>query len=162
MPITIERHVDTVAVLDILRGTNGEITYRDLARRAGLTDKRTKTVLGSARRMLANEGVLFGCIWGEGLKRLTDQDKVRKPEAFKRRVAKGAARELKHLGTIQHHDKLSKDEQARVTVNRTILGVLQTQARVKAEEIKVAPTPVPQPPPLIHTGRLIATRRGRS
>jgi hypothetical protein len=131
--MTFERSADTDAVIVALRGCNNEISYKDMAKHAGLTLLRAKQVLPSARRALrAENGVLFGVIRGEGLRRLTDADKVKKPEAFKKRVFRGAGREIKDLGTISY-DNLSKSDQHSVTTNRTVLNVIRQQATVKPE-----------------------------
>jgi len=144
MPLTFERSADTDAVIVALRGCNKEISYADLARQAGLALDRTKQVLASARRALRSEsGILFGVIRGEGLRRLTDADKVKKPEAFKKRVFRGAGREIKDLATISDFGKLEKSDQHSVTTNRTILNVLRQQALVKPEPQKMNMTPQP-------------------
>lgn len=155
MPLSFERSPDTDAVIIVLRGCNNEISYGDLARQAGLTMARTKSVLSSARRAIRSEsGVLFGSIIGVGLKRLTDQDKVKKPEAFKKRVLRGAGREIKDLSTISAFDQLSKTDQHSVTTNRTVLNVLRQQAGVKPEPQK----PPMAPQPMANVSRLIASK----
>lgn len=145
MPLTFERSVDTDALVTVLRGVNDEISYRDLARQAGLSLPRTKQVLRSARRALrAESGILFGCIVGQGLKRLTDSDIVKKPETFKKRVFRGAGRELKDQSLIANFGGLQKAEQHASTTNRTILNVIRQQANVKIEppKEKLAPQPM--------------------
>ena len=143
MALTFERSPDTEAVIVALRGCNNEISYRDLARQSGLSLGRAKQVLASARRVIRSEGVLFGVIRGEGLRRPTDSDKVKKPEAFKKRVYRGAGRELKDLSTIANFGALEKVEQHSCTINRTVLNVLRQQANVKPEPKKTVMTPQP-------------------
>jgi len=136
--MTFERSADTAAVIAALRGCNNEVSYKDLAGQAGLTLLRAKQVLASARRALRTEsGILFGVIRGEGLRRLTDADKVKKPEAFKKRVFRGAGREIKDLGTISYGN-LSKTDQHSVTTNRTVLNVIRQQATVRPEPPRTA------------------------
>jgi hypothetical protein len=146
MSLTFDRSPDTNDVLEVLRGVNDEISYKDLAKKTSLTIARVKQVLPSARRMLfAQDGTLFGCIWGEGLKRMTDQDKARKPEAFKKRVFRGAGRELKHLESIEI-SRLSKADQHMTTTNRTILELMRREAQVRSEPpppTQTAPKPLP-------------------
>ena len=156
MPLSFERSADTDAVIIALRGCNNEISYRDLARQAALTLDRTKDVLTSARRALRSEsGILFGTIRGEGLRRLTDADRVKKPEAFKKRVFRGAGREIKDLATISDFDKLSKAEQHSVTTNRTVLNVLRQQATVKPEP----PKPAMAAQPMANVSKLLQGRK---
>lgn len=155
MPMTFERSPDTDAVILALRGCNNEISYRDLARQAGLSVGRAKQVLASARRALRADKILFGTIRGEGIRRLTDSDKVKKPEAFKRRVSRGAGRELKDLGTIANFGALEKVEQHSCTINRTVLNVLRQQARVKPDLQK----PDFAPQPMADVSRLVAMKK---
>ena len=144
MPLTLERSADTDAVIVALRGVNDEISYVNLARQSGLTLQRAKQVLPSARRALVSEsGILFGVIQGEGLRLLNDEDKARKPDAFKKKVFKGAGRELKHLATISDFNALAKTTQHKVTIDRTTLNVLRQQAAVRAELPKTRMTPQP-------------------
>ena len=159
MPLSFERSADTDAVIVALRGCNNEISYMDLARQAGLTLMRTKSVLRSARRALRSEsGVLFGTIIGEGLRRLTVADKVKKPEAFKKRVFRGAGRELKDLASISdpEYNNLEKASQHSVTTNRTVLNILRQQALVKPEppKEKMAPQPMANVAQLIQTKKV--------
>jgi hypothetical protein len=155
MPLTFERSPDTDAVIVALRGCNDEISYADLARQAGLTLSRAKSVLPSARRAIrAETGVLFGVVRGEGLRRLTDADKVKKPEAFKKRVVRGAGRELKDLGTINVAG-LQKSEQHSVTINRTVLNAMRQQAMVKPEP----PKEKTAPQPMANIARLVASKK---
>ncbi len=156
MKMTFERSPDTDAVIVALRGCNNEISYRDIARQSGLSLNRSKQVLASARRALRADKILFGTIRGEGLRRLTDSDKVRKPEAFKKRVFRGAGRELKDLSTIANFGGLEKVEQHSCTINRTVLNVLRQQARVKSDVQKEEMTPQP----MANVSRLIQAKAG--
>lgn len=158
MPMTFERTSETDAVVMVLRGCNNEISYFDLAKQAGLSVYRAKQVLASARRILrAESGVLFGVIRGQGLRRLVDTDKVKKPEAFKKRVFRGSGRELKDLATISNFAGLSKADQHSVATNRTILNVLRQQAIVKPEPPSTARY---APQPTANISKLIASKKG--
>lgn len=143
MTPSFERSADTAAVINVLRACNDEITYEHLSARSNLALSRMRQVLASARRVIRREdGILFGSVKGKGLKRLDDQAKVKKPEAFKKRVARGARREVEDLGTISNFGALSKTDQHSVTTNRTVLNVIRQQAMVRPEEpsrSKVAP-----------------------
>lgn len=145
MPMTWERSVDTESVVVALRGVNDEISWRSVASQTGLTLARVKAVMPSARRALRSEGVLFGVVRGEGLRRLTDSDIVKKPEAFKKKVFRGAGRELKDQSLISNFGALPKVEQHTSTINRTVLNVLRQQAGVKVQPPAEKMTPVPLP-----------------
>lgn len=147
MALIFERSPDTNAVAVVLRGCNDEITYQQLAKQSGLDLLRMKSVLHSARKIVRNEhGILFGTIIGEGLRRLTDVDKVKKPESFKKRVFRAAGRELKDQETIADFEALSKADQHRVSTNRIVLSALRQQAAVRPEpppQKPRSPTPTP-------------------
>lgn len=145
MALNFDRSPDTDAVINTLRGVNSEISYTEAARRSGLGVIRLKAVLRSARNALRSEGILFGTVVGEGLKRLTDQDKVRKPEAFKKRVMRGAGREIKDLNTISDFGALSKADQHITTLNRTVLHSIRQSAAVKLDKIQPQTTSAPLP-----------------
>lgn len=146
MRLMLDRSPDTEAVVAVLRGCNNEISYEDMARQVRLPVARVKAVLASARRIIRTEnGVLFGCLRGYGLRLLSDADKVKKPESFKKRVVRGAGREIQDLNTIANFGGLIKSDQHAVTTNRTVLNVIRQQAMVKPEPPK--PTIARQPMP---------------
>ncbi len=132
MPAMFERSADTDLIVNLLRKVNGEIEYTQIAKMTGLAMPRVKDLLRSARKILRRENILFGTIIGVGLKRLSDLDKARKTESVKKRIAQTATRELKDLATIEHEQAMPLREQLMVTTNRTVLTVIQGQARIKA------------------------------
>lgn len=145
MPMTLERSPDTDAVVRVLRACNDEIAYEQIALRSGLTLARSKQVLRSARRVIEKDGILFGVIRGQGLRLLADKDKTKLPEPWKKHVARGSRRVQSKLDTIANFGGLTKAEQYSVTTNRTILNVIEQQAKVKPEEPskrKVADLPI--------------------
>jgi hypothetical protein len=152
-----ERSPDTDAVISVLRGCNNEIDYRDIARQSGLAVGRAKQVLASARRALRSERILFGSIRGVGLRRLTDGDIVKKPEAFKKRTFRAAGREIKDQGLIANFGALLKSQQHISTTNLTLLNVIRQQANVKVE----APKEKTAPAPAANVAQLINSRKGQ-
>lgn len=144
MSLTFERSEHTEAVVKILRKVNGEASYMTLASQSKLPVARLKSVLSSARRILKRDKILFGVVIGQGLKRLSDQDKVVKSESTKKRMARTADRGIKDLETIEQFERLSQTDQLKVTTNRTILNLTRQQLRVKA-----VPPPEPMATPEI-------------
>lgn len=138
--LTFERSIDTQTVIDTLRGVNDEISYGHLAQRCKLSTARVKQVLASARRSLRRENILFGVIFGQGLRRLGDLDKARKTENIKRKISRAAKREIKDLATIEHFEALPNIEQTMVSTNRVVLHVIAQQAMVKPELKQSAPS----------------------
>jgi hypothetical protein len=128
MDANFERSPDTDRIVKVLRGVNQEISYSDIAKQAQLSVLRTKQVLGSARRILRNsEKLMFGTVIGWGIKRLSDDDKVRKSGDNRKRLARTAGRALKELDTIQAFDRLPATDQLVVTTNRTIFTLSRQQ-----------------------------------
>jgi len=155
MFMILERSADTDAVIIVLRGINFESSYESMATQAGLTTIRFKAVLGSARRILQNEGIWFGTIHKYGLRRLFDEDKVKKPESFKKKIIRGVNRELKCLSSISNFGALSKTDQHSVTTNRTVLNVISQQAKVRPEQPKIKITPQP----MVDSQRLLSAKK---
>lgn len=140
MEMNFERSPQTDAIVSILRQVNDDISYVDLALRSNLPVSRTKELLGSARRILRRQKIMFGTILGEGLKRLGDTDKVRKSEDNKKRMARAAGRAIRELDTIEAFERLSNSDQLIVTTNRTILNLTRGQLMTKP----TMPTTAPQ------------------
>lgn len=142
---SFERHPDTQAVVDCLRGVNGEISYSEIAKTVKLTTGRLKSVLPSARRVLSKEKIMFGTIIGVGLRRLSDQDKVKKSETNKKRIGRSASRAFHELETVEHMELLPPREQVMATTNRTLFWVTRQQCNAKPpkEAEKVTPAALP-------------------
>lgn len=121
--INFTRTPETDAVVKVLHGVNGEISYQTLAMSAGLTIPRLKTLLGSARRILLKEKIAFGTIQSFGLRRLGDSDKVAKSEDDKKKMGRVAKRGIKNLASLEAFDRLEPREQLTVTTNRTIFSL---------------------------------------
>jgi hypothetical protein len=128
MPLIFERSIDTENAINALRKVNGEVSYDELAARSHLSVKRLKQVLPSARRVLRKENILFGTIFGHGLKRLGDLEKAHASEAAKKRIGNTAKRALKDLDTIENFGALPNVEQLSVTTNRTIFHLVREHA----------------------------------
>jgi len=126
----------------VLRAVNNEMDYKTIAKQAELSLKRTMNVLNSARRILRNEKIHFGAIRGVGLHRLSDDDKVKHPESFKKRVDRGAKREEAVLDSISDFEGLSQTDRHSVTTNKTILNLIRTHATVKPEVKKITVAPL--------------------
>ena len=100
-------------------------------------------ILGSARRILEKEGILFGTIRGEGLRRLTDSDIVKLPTSFHKRTARGAKRELKRQDCYTNFEELPQTERHTATLARITLNAVLASATTKTEAPK--PKAAPQP-----------------
>ena len=142
-PATFERSPDTDAVVVALRGANREISYKSIAQQTGMAMRRVMGILGSARRILEKEGILFGTIRGEGLRRLTDSDIVKLPASFHKRTARGAKRELKRQDCYTNFEDLPQTERHTATLARITLNAVLATVTTKPEASK--PKAAPQP-----------------
>jgi hypothetical protein len=152
--MNFERSLLTESVVSILRGVNDEITYQGLAKRAETTVERTKAVLASARRILANEKIEFGVIVGEGLKRLVEIDKAHALPAVQKRLGRAAGRLEKKAARI-NLDKLPPAEARMVTTARTVASVIKRHAFAKPDE----PEANPVEPPSTDTSKIVKLGR---
>jgi len=159
MAINTDRSPDTQAVVDVLRGVNGEILYKDLARRASLSLARTKSVLTNARRILQGDNILFGTMTGIGLKRLTDEDKVRLPRNDFKKLKRAARRARKKSETIDNFDQLSLVNQTQVTTDRYLFSLIEGQAESQLKPAAPSTKPVVEAPEMPTAENLIRLKK---
>jgi hypothetical protein len=144
MTMTFERSVITDKLVQILRGTNDEVSYKSLANQVDVPIGLVKSTLASARRILTKEKILFGAIRGIGLKRLADIDKSAQSDYDKKRLRRASSRYNKKLDTIEDFNRLPNIEQLRVTTNRTIFSLIHAQTHTSTSPPR-SPTTPPDP-----------------
>lgn len=127
---SFERSDDTDRLVVTLRGVNGSIAYKQLAEQVGLSVRRTKTMLASARRILLNEKIAFGTINGFGIERLDDTGKSKQGGVHIAKIGRAAKRGIKHLEAVDHPELMSNADQLMHTTRRTILNAVRGQAMV--------------------------------
>ena len=142
-PATFERSPDTDAVVIALRGANLEISYKSIAQQTGLAIRRVMGILGSARRILEKEKILFGTIRGEGLRRLTDRDLPKLPARHLKRTARSTKRELKRQDCYTNFEALPQTERHTATIGMIALNAILGMATTKTDAPK--PKAAPQP-----------------
>lgn len=139
-----QRSPETEAIVAVLRGVNLDIAYGEIARQTKLPLERMKELLSSARRVLRNEGIMFGTVRNYGLRRMGDREKVQKSEDNKKRISRAASRALKEIDTIEAFELLPPVDQLVVTTNRAIFSLTRQQAKTKATEpLRAAATSEP-------------------
>lgn len=129
--LNFTRHPETDALAAVLRSVNGEISYIDASKRVGVSVRRVKQLLGSARRILVKEKIIFGTISNYGLRRLGDGEKVVKSENDKKKIGRASVRALRSLETIQEPEKLSLAQQSAASINRTIFALTARSSRAR-------------------------------
>jgi hypothetical protein len=142
MPMNFERSLLTETIISFLRGVNDEITYVAIAQHAGVTVKRMKSSLPSARRALERENIEFAPIHGLALRRMNEIAKAHKSEAYKQRISRAAYRAEKHAAAIDL-ERLPPSDQVMVTINRTTFSAIRRQAQAKVEAVEVPKVEAP-------------------
>lgn len=142
-----ERSADTDRLVVALRGVNGEISYSNLAKQADLAIPRAKALLTSARRIvLRDDGLTFGAIRGFGVKRLNLEEKINDADHDLKKMHRASGRAIKKHDTIDY-GLLKKDQQHRVTTQRTVFNIIRMNSAVKSKkpETKEATSSAPLP-----------------
>lgn len=161
MTLTFERSPDTAAAIEVLRGVNDMITYADGARRSGLSVKRFKEVLASARRSLDRDMVGFGVVRGVGLKRLGPADKAHLTLDVTKRAARGLGRGLKRTAMADvDFNSMAQTDQHLHTTNRTVMAMTQRALRSNVEPPKPQVVTAPQPMPDVANLVSLAKKKG--
>lgn len=140
MKAMFERSPDTARLIEALRGVNDEISYRDLAKRSELSERRLKECLASARRYILREDkAIFGVIKGYGIRRLSNSDKVGDGENDLKKIYRASKRSEKKLVTVEYAP-LTKEEQHRVTTLRTCNSIIAMNSKVvkRKEHVETA------------------------
>lgn len=145
MKAMFERSPDTARVIEALRGVNDEISYRELAKRSELSERRLKECLASARRYILREDrATFGIIRGYGIRRLSNAEKVDDGEHDLKKIYRQSGRMNKKLLTTEY-GTLNKEQQHRLTTLRTCNSIISMNSRtVKRKETAKAEKPNPE------------------
>ncbi len=104
-------------------------------------------VLASAvRRLLSEHGRVIACVRNEGVKRLDDLGIVSTGASAIKHIHRASKKATKKLAAVQDYEQLPKEVQARVNVQRAMLGVLAQTTRepqLKRLETKVGESLAP-------------------
>ena len=102
-PDPFVRHPETESLVEVLREFDeGELrTYETLSAEAGFDVRGAHHYLRSARKILLREdGYVFECVPGHGVKRLGDQAKVTRCDGLTTRISRQAKRTTQELATV--------------------------------------------------------------
>lgn len=128
-----KRSALTEQLCELLRQTNQDISYRRIEEEVGKPLSEVRGTLTNVRRYLErDEGIVFEAVWGHGLRRLTDSEKVESTKTFTRRIRRTAIRGVTRVNSVQEPDKLTNEEQLTATIQRTIFETVQREAGERA------------------------------
>lgn len=118
------------------------ITYEELSKIAGRDVQHVaRSCLMTARKRLFNEqAIYFSPVFGVGLKRCTDADKVDCGAAQSTKVRRAAKKGMKVCLSVQNFDKLNQEQKTRHNVHVSLLGAIaasMTTSKIKALTSKV-------------------------
>lgn len=116
----------TLQICDILRNTNGEVSWEALANQ---TSKQvweiTSTVQNARRYLERDEGIVFETIPGVGLRRLSDQEKIESSATFSRKIRRTAIRGVTRLNAVRDMSQLSNQDQLAMTLRMAVFQAVQ-------------------------------------
>lgn len=144
--------IDVKTICDLLRTvkTDEVATYSDLSKLIGRSVRDNNSwILSSARkRLLSQDGILFGTIPNVGLKRLRDADIIAASRDELSRVHRGALRGMRKIRAIQDYESLSHEQKVLHGVTASALGIIAHVTKEKQlariqEKIEKSPTTLP-------------------
>lgn len=153
---TFTRSSETAAIVSLLRGTNGSvsydtiISYSSISAELGRPLDKLRGAISSARRILENEKIVFAVERGIGLRRLSDSEVVKSSEQMKASIRRAAHRGSRRLDAVAAPELLDNKTQLAMVTNRTIFNAIEAAATPespKAEVVAEKP-PVPRELPL--------------
>jgi len=119
--------IDTKTITDRLaKASVGEVVpYSELTLLIGRdVQHEARPTLSSALRRLGNEGIVFGCVRGLGVKRLTDAEIVGVGPATLSKIRRAARRAQTKLAAVADFDALPRAAQTTHNMSLSVLGVL--------------------------------------
>ena len=121
----------TEAICDLLRNANGPVSYKSICKVAGKPLEEIRQTLSNARRYLErDEGIVFATIKGEGLRRLSDSEKVQSAANFSRAIHRTAGRGLQRLDAVADVESLSNEDQMIATIRRTVFSAVKRETNL--------------------------------
>lgn len=141
-----EMSIDTRLILQRLEKARVDetITYAELD---GLIGRDVRKVaahcLQSALRAAMRREIVFGTVWGVGLKRLGDGELAGVGEVARQKIRRTAKRAIKKMLLVQDFDSLSNEEKVRHNASLSMLGAvahIASTGQAKTLERRVSST----------------------
>lgn len=123
-----ERAKLTVDLCNLLRQTNGTISYDAITKSVGADLEDIRPTLTNVRRYLErDEGIVFETVRGEGLRRLTDAEKVQSASRFTQRIHRTAGLGVQRIGAVSDFTALSNEDQMLATLRKTVFETVKRE-----------------------------------
>ncbi len=118
----------TLKLVDLLRSANGTVSYATICAAAGKPLAEIRQTLINVRRYLErDEGIVFETVRREGLRRLTDAEKVASAAKFSRSIHRTAGRGAARIGAVSDFASLSNEDQMAATLRRTMFEAVRRE-----------------------------------
>lgn len=126
-----ERAHLTVTLCNLLRSANGTVSYATITAAAGKPLGEIRQTLVNVRRYLErDEGIVFETVKREGLRRLTDAEKVASAAKFSRAIHRTAGRGAARIGAVSDFAALSNEDQMTATIRRTMFEAVRRETNL--------------------------------
>lgn len=131
-----ERAQLTVTLCDLLRSANGTVSYDRITEAAGKPLEEIRPTLINVRRYLErDEGIVFETVRGEGLRRLTDAEKVASAAKFSRSIHRTAGRGVQRINAVSDFAALTNEEQLSATIRRTMFEAVKRETNIDKAKV---------------------------
>lgn len=123
-----ERAFLTVTLCDLLRSANGVVSYERIIETAGKPLDEIRQTLTNVRRYLErDEGIVFETVRNEGLRRLTDSEKVSSATKFSRAIHRTAGKGVTRINAVSDFAALSNEDQLSATIRKTMFEAVKRE-----------------------------------
>lgn len=123
-----ERAYLTVTLCDLLRSANGVVSYERIIETAGKPLDEIRQTLTNVRRYLErDEGIVFETVRNEGLRRLTDSEKVSSATKFSRAIHRTAGKGVTRINAVSDFAALSNEDQLSATIRKTMFEAVKRE-----------------------------------
>lgn len=146
------RSTQTSIIIELLRVSPLDVvvSYSKLSDAIGEdVSGRARYHLSSAVKALYDEGIPFGTVRGEGVKRLKAEEVPSIGDHALQKIRRGSKRARKRMGVINGMNDVSNEVRVKVNTAASMLGVIETFAANKSRktvEAEVEKTQGPIPP----------------
>ncbi len=145
------RSVQTNALIDVLRAASvgSVVSYAALSEAIGEDVTECRHYLYTAVNALQGEGIAFGTVRGEGVKRLVSEEIPAIGDDAMQRIRRTSRRARKRMGVVSSMNDVPNEVRIKVNATASMLGVIEnfsSNKSRKAVEAEVTKTQGPIPP----------------
>lgn len=145
------RSVQTNALIDVLRAASvgAVVSYAALSEAIGEDVTDCRHYLYTAVNVLQGEGIAFGTVRGEGVKRLVSEEIHAIGDHALAHIKRHSRRARKRMGVVSNMNDVPNDVRIKVNATASMLGVIENFSSNKSRKVveaEVVKTQGPIPP----------------